>query len=474
MATRRSKNKEGELPENSKVVEMMDPSDGEPEETEQDDNVRKADQSTWEYLDRFTPEDWQWLIGYLYRTMPVIDLKAAGRPPCIRKIAEKFDQAWILQNFGSGGYKLELCTVAPGRNKKGNRLSVEYFEVYDPAYPPKVEYGDWVEHPDNKNWSWGAVKPAAPGQPPPSPMAAAREGTSLLKDALELANHLKPADNSQFLIEELRESRKEIRELQRPAAAPPPDNSFQQFMMEEWKATRAELAEARKEAAAAAARVNQAPAVAPKSDIDTLLESGDKIEKIAGVFGFKRGRGSAEAAAPQNDWMALGMKAIEHLGPLAGAAINYFTRPAPRTQAQMQQPQPNGDPAMQQPQPDQATALPQDKYSLMMEFVRVNENIIRKAAPILVDHFTSGQSGHDFRDWFIDRLGFSTWMDFRKNLGPEGMADACSQNSYFSDINPREKAIAWFTEVFEDPKADQDGEGEEPAAGENPSVGVLS
>lgn len=489
MSNRKRPPRDPEMPESSSVIEMPQTTTKANEDGSLDQSVyvRREDQSTEEYLAGFTPDHWQWLIGYLYRTSPKIDLKAAGKPTNIAKIAEPIDMEWIKKKFGSGGYRLDLCYIEPGTRKQ-TRIAQEYFVVQDIAFPPAVPYGDWVTWPENQNWNWGAKPPASE---PANPVAQAREHTGLLRDAMDLAKELKGGDGSaamtDILREELREVRADLREA-RTQAPVAKDDKFEKLLLEELRESRREARELRMEVLR---MQTQAPAaIAPRSDVDQMIETGEKMGKLAETFGFRRGKGGSPAEPQQSKedmLMALGTKVLETIGPSINMATAYFFQTRARQQQQQQTADNNGVTAMPNQQPSgpivDATAAaaipaqPQDRYQAMMAFLTENEKKIRQIAPHLLDKFTSGETGFEFRDWFIDRHGFTTWTEFKNKLGPEGITDVLSQNSFFADMQPREKVIAWFVEVFTDPKED---EHHKPAAGENPtdeppaSTGVMS
>lgn len=53
----------------------------------------------WEWLTQFSTDQWQFMMGYLYRTAPTIDRRAAGRPTNIRKYSVPFDQDTVMHDF---------------------------------------------------------------------------------------------------------------------------------------------------------------------------------------------------------------------------------------------------------------------------------------------------------------------------------------------------------------------------------------
>jgi hypothetical protein len=354
-----------------------------------------------------------------------------------------------------------------------------------------VDYGEWVNWTENKNWVMGIKAPPVPAAEPASPVTQAREHTGLLRDAMDLAKELKGPDNGNQVAEILRDELKEVRADLREARNQPKQeggSAFEKMLVEELREER----RANRELQMKMLEMNSRPPepVQPRSDIDSLLENGDKLSKLAETFGFKRGRsgGNADPQASKEDLlMTLGTKALETLGPSINMATAFFFRSKEHDRQQQQ----NGAVHMnpdQQPQGQivNATATPAavttsdpqaNRYQMIVDFLKTNEKLVRKLAPMLLDKYTAGETGYDFRDWFLDRFGVTTWNEFRSKLGPEGMADAISMDSYFEEMQPRDKVIKWFVEVFTDPKDDPEEDDDNPqTASSNGAVssGVMS
>jgi hypothetical protein len=420
--------------------------------------VRNDDQTLWEWLQPFNSDDWRHLIGYIWRTMPKIDLKAAGRPINIGKITDAFDADWIKRNFGSGGYRIDFSYV-PTVGKQ-TRICQEYFEIYDPNYPPNVEYGDWVDYPDNKNWIWGAKKPDEQPGPAPTPVVQARDGAALLRDAIAIVKDLrgdsdkeaesfmvKMLESNRALIERMdpmrqMETMKTWMDMFRPPVDKK-DDRFNEFILQEIRAQREENAKLRE-------LLMKPPTAAAGSDIDRLLDSGEKLEKLAAVFGFKRGSGRTSAAEKEQPiWMEFAGKALDSLAPVATAAANYFFTREPAAHHQAQPHRATIDTTAINPTTGER--MQPNNQQVLIVWLKENEKLFMSCAPFMLDEWNSGTPGQNFRDWFIDRKGFEKWREFKTRLGPTGLADLLSQNSYFADMNPRAKVITWLEQVFEDP-----------------------
>lgn len=153
-----------------------------------------SEETFWEWLDRIPKDAWaNRYICYVWRTAPIIDLSGGGKAVTIEKICRPFDSQEILRSHGSGGYRFDVCE----RNVDGTeqkRLRQAYETVMDMRYPPKVALGEWVDHPQNKNWQWAIpelqaqeAKRAAPAAPEAQPSVVEQ-----LNDVVDLAQKLNP------------------------------------------------------------------------------------------------------------------------------------------------------------------------------------------------------------------------------------------------------------------------------------------
>jgi hypothetical protein len=115
----------------------------------------------------FTTDDWQGKKVYLYRVWPVIDKKSDDH--FIAKLSEAFDEDYLLKNWGSGRYHLQL------NDAQGHTLATQNVSIHNPAHPPKVDPAEVVES-DARNKTyfeiWGPR--AAKAEP-----AASAEGAAV-------------------------------------------------------------------------------------------------------------------------------------------------------------------------------------------------------------------------------------------------------------------------------------------------------
>ena len=138
----------------------------------------------------------------VYRLAPKIDRQATSEHKFIAEFTEPLDETRLLNEVGSGKYRLYLNyrNQAGGGTRETARGELD---LMNPHYPPKIPAGEWLDDPKNKPWAW-----ARPKEPP------AQQAASSLGDVVEV-------------IRATNEMRKEIREELTPAnptpapAAPP-------------------------------------------------------------------------------------------------------------------------------------------------------------------------------------------------------------------------------------------------------------
>jgi hypothetical protein len=76
---------------------------------------------------QLAPEDWQnGNTVYTYRTWPVIDKRDNQHYLC--KVSESFDPDYILRNFGSGKYFLQL------NNGRGEKIASKTISLHKPDF----------------------------------------------------------------------------------------------------------------------------------------------------------------------------------------------------------------------------------------------------------------------------------------------------------------------------------------------------
>ena len=259
---------------------------------------------------RDVPSDY-WRAGIasvkIYRLAPKIDRQATSEHKFIAEFTEPLDETRILSECGSGKYRLYVNyrNQAGGGTRETARGEID---LMNPAYPPKIPPGEWLDDPKNRPWAW-----AKPKDPP------AQQAASSLGDIVEVIR----ATND--MRKEMREELAPAAAAAQPAPAPIPvpvvdpwaaaerilnmrsDNPMVTILQGELTALRHSLDEERKErielqnkmweAKLAALEAKMAPAASPaKSLVEQIKELTTIKSEVANLLGF----GTDGAAAPRS------------------------------------------------------------------------------------------------------------------------------------------------------------------------------
>jgi hypothetical protein len=390
------------------------------------------------------PGDWGTRrVAYLWRTAPVFDTKSGGRVSHIKKFRAEFDIDTIMESEGSGGYRIDVVLLPPAGGK-GTRERQFYFEIMNPAFPPNLPLGDWVENGVNKRWLWSvpilrqrdliaeqsrreeltrlgspnnqdttaqvvaqAVR-AVRGEQEDNDSVAAQL-TELVKDNNErmaalmdpsrqfdlvqkLIGLVQPKGNDpmmQFVLDELREQRAQNARLMEKVMAPPPPPP---------------------------------PPVDPIDGLERLAAAGSKLRSITGeLFG---GTGKSKSGT---DWGEIFGSAVKEFLPMVpnmfNGYLNYLAfnnrpQPAPVT-VNVPTPTP-----VEAPKPQVAPPLPpgvtqqqiDEENKRLHTLLNKYGPAIALATPFIDDYLKNGMTGYDLRDWFIQRRGMEAWVELRRDF----------------------------------------------------------
>ncbi len=144
----------------------------------------------FEQLQAFTPDQWQsGLKIYVYRCWPIIDRREDNH--FLAKIAEAFDEDYLLRHFGSGAYYLRL------NDRRGKTLNSKTVSIHNRDHPPRVDLAEVVAS-DPRNERYFAAWPAGT-QPSPAPAdtAALHELSKLAAKVLDQRESVAPQDGEQ-------------------------------------------------------------------------------------------------------------------------------------------------------------------------------------------------------------------------------------------------------------------------------------
>jgi hypothetical protein len=439
----------------------------------------------WDWLSVFTPDDWPNLIGYLWRTAPLIDRRlSSGRATSIRKYATKFDLERIMLDEGSGGYRLDFCRIEPGTGLQ-RRIAQHFFEIVNMDYPPRVPLGDWIDDPDNQMWRWAepalkqreaeadaAGAPLLNATPDPSAMfttvlqgirtlrGESNDNTSLAAAVIQMVQ------TNQTAMLALNDPAKQLHTLQSlltlitPKEKPGGENNLLiEFFREELKATREELREMR-----------QQKQVPPRSFMEEVKELVPALKELAPLLGLR----AAGRASDETDWGNVAITAIDKLSehvPLFIQAIRDRNGERPPVVAW---PLIDNPPKKETTSPGNATAPPggattepspaasatdeeQRARATAKTILAKYGPLIQAIAPFMVDQYKGGLTGYDFRDWFLSRHGSLNWTGLRDECGAENLVALAQMHPHLKvALAPPERLLVFLKDFFIEP-------GQEPA-----------
>lgn len=409
----------------------------------------------WEYLSRFSSDQWSNLIGYLWRVAPIHDRKFAGKPTAIGKYAKSFDVETVKVDHGSGGYRIDLCYIRPdGGGSK--RIAQWYFQIMDMQHPPMLPNGEWLNDPQNADWKWAQPKIAARDAVTP-PDSHQQDAASLFQTVLAGVQSIQGdrPDNNQMAVAvldmvsrnqdammALNDPGRQLSTLQQLIAlAKTHDNGdgakpyemIISLLRDDLKATRQEVAQLRADTAGR------------KDLLVEVLENLPRIKEAAQSLGFGRSAGTAGT-----DWGMVITTAVDKLSNHVPGILDAITRKnqqprrvAANTQATQAEPQ-------------------EEPMSQHQEILTKWQATIEQAAPFLIDHFRAELGGTEFQNWFTSRFGSLAWGTLRDDLaagapGAEPVPDraaavltelAMAHPHLRTVLQPREQLLLFLKDFF--------------------------
>jgi hypothetical protein len=422
----------------------------------------EADENWFTWLSQFSPDDWDNMLGYLYRTAPKIDRRANGKPTSLAKFSHFFDQEDIKLNYGSGGYRIDL-TVRDPVSGRMNRLCQHYFNILNLDYPPRVPPGDWVDEPENDAWKWAKPLLEAGAAATVAQMTnPAGDPNKLFDTVLSGIERLRPAENGNGMMaaelikgmnqmqQYMLQNSDPVKQLQMLATLMPKpeakDDTLTKFLFDELKAMRQELRDARL-------------AAAPKSIIEQLKELLPMAKEMLSLTGTGRGEKS-------NPWAEVLTSVVDKLGEHVPTIVDAFKNGGGGSggfRLNGPQPQAQPQPGAAQPQPaapdtpiDPESVLTKEQQMKMQTIIQNFGALIQQVTPFLIDHFTTNMTGFDFRDWFLARYGMNNWTALRVQVGAQDLCDLAQHHDMLKQaLAPPEKLLVFLNEFFTP-------EGEEP------------
>jgi hypothetical protein len=424
---------------------------------------RGKDEDFFDWLTQFTTDDWQFMMGYLYRTAPTIDRRAAGRPTNIRKYSVPFDQDTVMHDEGSGGYRLDLCRRDPSTGRS-TRIAQHYFQIMNLDYPPRVPAGDWIDQPENDVWKWAAPKIAAAAQMAAIfPQGTPADPNKVFDTVLAGVERLRGAGNNggdnvaAAAITALSNmTTKMMEQASTKGGEDPASKMMLTFLQDELRETRKEMRELRD------ARRNEEK---PKGILEQLKDLAPVVTELKSFFGLK-----GDKTAPTN-WGDVITEVIDKLsdnapliydmvrgprGEGSPAAAQWRLDTTKPKAAAAETPAGAGAqtaaPAPETPAGEGDGEMPAEQKKHFQAVLTKWGQLITNVAPFLVDHFRANLSGYEFRDWFISRQGVNNYSAFRLDVTAADLTELAQLHQTLRVmLQPREKLLIFLTEFMTEP-----------------------
>jgi hypothetical protein len=413
----------------------------------------------YERLAEPSAEEWRHMVLYLFRKTPITDRKRAGLPVNIQQYTEPIDPNRVLLDHGSGGYRLDWHQI--DEHGKYHRLACFTFDLMNPNFPPKIPPGHWVDDPRNADWQWakdaimadggGSVRTGPNGSTIVMPAAANPDQFFDTLEKFKKATGNKEEGGGSVLAvltNALIQSSRDNTELARKANAAPIRNGEDpliKILMDDRAAQREQISKLE----------NLLLTNRPKSLKEELIE-------IIEIGKMVSPRSAAAAKATEEDgWLGVISKFVDHapdlisgLQSLRGPSAQLPGIPTPA-------PLPPGGPAPAataapgQPAPAPADFTDEQKaeYAKMQrrmgEVWKAYGPLIERCGTFMVDQFTRGLTGYDFRDWFREKWGSENYTNLKRDAGPDILTALTQQHPQLKGVlTPPERVYQFFEEFF--------------------------
>jgi hypothetical protein len=459
----------------------------------------QTEDSFWEWVDSIPKDDWQYLIFYVWRTAPLVDLSGGGKPITVEKITRPFDANEIFKAHGSGGYRFDVARI-PADGGRQTRIKQSFQTLIDIRFPPRIALGTWIDDPRNSDWLW--AKPALieeAGRLASASQPQQQSATSAVVDALDVVAKIKEISGGDadpgmtgIVLQMLKSDREAMRDYNDPAKQL---NTLKNLMEVAGSGSKGQdstltlivqmLQEQNRELRQEMRDMRSAPPPDPLSTLKSTMEvfggmlSQFGINPGAMIGGKGKGEGVAEVVGDvlgkvvdkASDFIPVIAEAYKH-GKDRDLAIAM--QGGQQAQQQQRRPwefqppgvaaaQPISQPVAQAAQPiatPPPAPLPNQPMTAQLLFAKYRV-LIESVGPALLDHFKN-EDGHVFREWLIDRKGHDLWAAFKADATAEMLTEGLMSTPQGKALfHPEEKALAFFTDMLNDEGGDDDDEGEE-------------
>ena len=429
----------------------------------------------------------------VYRLAPIYDSTNVGSKKkyiMIYLAAPAPDEERIKRDCGSGRYRLYLNGKTSGTHKEAELAAVE-IDILDPAFPPNLPVGDWLDEPKNRDWQWAKpllearqAKALQANTPPPAAASAS------LVEAMEVIDQIQDKAAAR---ERERTPPPDVRTQWDPAAQlqtiagvaqqmsaalkSTPENPMSGFLQDQMTAMRAEIAAARARSDALMDKLLERASAPPPQQNSGMSAIKDLVTGVKDLLpSLKELWPNADEAiadrvvrskmGPWQEFFAPVLpKLVDALGPILPGIMmsmgNSGNRPAgPPAQFAPGLPAPaRPNPNMVPPQPQQQAHAP-----------NLDE--------MLLNALTNDRDGGEFADSLIMLFGQQGQLMYRQaaSLGEQGLLTLIQQRPIWNQLGPLQSKVTQFVHEFieygQEP-AEEPPEGTEPPAADDKVVDLT-
>jgi hypothetical protein len=430
--------------------------------------LREAKQNRFFEIVANTPaEDWGTRVSlWLYRLEPYTDRRRSGDHIYLMQYTSPVDEQRVMADFGSGRYRLMLTFRKP--NGEGNDQRDRYeFEINNPAYPPKIPAGEWVDDVRNNKWAWakpmlqtvngnGTTPQPAAAQPD---MLTTLDTLDRIQDrATERMKAAIPSSDAKPAADPIDQAVK-IMTLMKGGG----ETVLLQMMADQLKASQAR--NERLEDELRGSIKNLTPTVIP-DPLEALDKQAAMFERFKKLFG-KEDEGLVEGAIRRSKmpWVAeffmpMLPEAMKVLQPIAGALAAKMMQP-PQQHPPTAPPAPHTIPPPQAQPPQGTTGQPQQPPPEHNETVRFMIDM----APRVVKHIHEDAPGDVFAQWIVDGYGVERVNTIRQ-ASPEQIVMFYRTLPSWELLKDREAQLLQFWKEFHEWKPEELSDGMEEDAKE--------
>jgi len=431
----------------------------------------------FDWLKTFPEVDWkERLIMYLFRRFPMTDRKLTGNDTHLMKYVKPVDAQEILENFGSGEYRLQL-NQWDSVTRKTTTIANFIWRMVNMDYPPKIPLGEWLDDPKNKEWAW--AKPRLQAQLDAEikaagmqPAGAVGEAASMFKAAVDAVKQLRPDKSPEeqtslahMIIQTLEKTLDKNSSSQAgmldvvdkiiSAVKPSGEGSASiiTLVTGQLTAIQTELA---------AERAFNRDLLQKLSEPKTQSSLKDQLLEMKDIFSLIRGGGAAKAGGL--DWAEV----VRDVGTEVIKTVQtgfqaYMVKKASEQGKRVTVDRKSSD------SPGRSRAItatnPEQEQMDMLEAINNQFGpMFDDIAPFLVDHFRKGFSGMVFREWFREENGEKLYRMVR-GFSPEtitGIIEIRKRvaepriQSMLQELQPTDAVVQFVQEFLSDAPIEED------------------